>query len=70
MTREECEKAIEIIDRYIYTCALVQKQSRYEVNEAIKTIDNLIAKHFDNPPLKFEDLTMGMGYTIICDGKS
>lgn len=60
MNKKECERATEIIDRYIYTCAMAKKPTKKEVNEAIITIDRLIAEHFDNPSLKFEDLEPDM----------
>lgn len=47
MTREECEKATEIIDKYVYSCGMAQKPSIREVKESIKLIDKLIIEHFE-----------------------
>lgn len=47
MNKKECEKATEIIDRYIYTCAMAKKPTKKEVKEALTLIDKLIVEHFE-----------------------
>lgn len=47
MTREECEKATEVIDNYINGCALKENPTKYEADEAILVIDKLIDEYFN-----------------------
>lgn len=64
MNKEECLKALEKIknDEYFITeddeGDLIHIVNLYK-NE-LKTLRCLIEEHFDNPPLKFEELEVGM----------
>lgn len=60
VNREECERAIEIIDDYVNGCALKENPTIYEAEQAILVIDKLITELFNNLPLKFEDLKEDM----------
>lgn len=59
ITKGECKEALKTIisrggdyeDLLYWTCAMP---------EAINTLNNLIDEHFDNQPLKFEELKEGM----------
>ena len=62
LTKEECEKALKNIAlsydaEYVNECndEFCQAMKNY-----IKILENLIEQHFDNPPLKFEELKEGM----------
>lgn len=50
LTKEECINALEYLD------CLTPGQTGVA---ALLTIDELIKEHFDNPPLKFEELKEG-----------
>ena len=60
LTKEECDNALDRVARF---CSWF---SPYECPECIKLkneldiLDKLIEEHFDNPPLKFEELKEGM----------
>ena len=59
LTKEECENALmdfEIIHRDGDQSYSAFKSAQKDV----KTLWQLIHEHFDNPPLKFEDLKEGM----------
>lgn len=66
MNKEECNRAIEVIDDYVNGSALKENPTKYEANKAIELIDKLIIEHFDNQPLKFKDLTH---YMWVWDNK-
>lgn len=72
LTKKECEKALNALydendemedyastfsfdDNYIPQCAY-ERARKY----CFDTLKQLIAEHFDNPPLKFDDLKPGM----------
>lgn len=44
MTKEECERAVEIIDEYVHD--MTPKPSIKEVREAIKTLSILVSSYF------------------------
>lgn len=50
LTKEECKEALEILKGHV----------SYETVDAIVCFKELIAEHFYNPPLKFEELKEGM----------
>ena len=51
MTKEECLKALETLqDKYL----------NFDVVDELICFKSLIEEHFDNPPLKFEELEVGM----------
>lgn len=47
MNKEECERAIEVIDDYVNGSALKENPTKYEANKAIEVIDRLIIEHFN-----------------------
>lgn len=57
LTKEECEKALDRRkEAYenVFKVSVIERDN--EFYEDIDTIQQLINEHFDNPPLKFEDL--------------
>lgn len=59
LTKEECEKALDHFEK----CYWDQDNSYGAMNGVRKDLDilnKLIHEHFDNPPLKFEELKEGM----------
>lgn len=65
MNKEECLKACEtLIDKTCIKCDMCISQrceSKFcEIGEAHTLVHRLINEHFDNPPLKFEELKEGM----------
>lgn len=55
LTKEECLKEIHNLERYIgreFECSQVM----FECEKSLDVLEQLINEHFDNPPLKFEDL--------------
>lgn len=51
MNKEECLKALETLqDKYL----------NFDVVDELICFKSLIEEHFDNPPLKFEELEAGM----------
>lgn len=59
LTKEECEKAFDHFEK----CYWDQDNSYGAMNGVRKDLDilnKLIYEHFDNPPLKFEELKEGM----------
>lgn len=59
LTKEECEKALDHFEK----CYWDQDNSYGAMNGVRKDLDilnKLIYEHFDNPPLKFEELKEGM----------
>lgn len=69
LTKEECMKALEHL--YDHCCYKLACNGCNAYNE----LEQLINEHFDNPPLKFEELEEGMvvwdnlekNYIEICD---
>lgn len=51
LTKEECKKACE--DLLYIGCDPYYRELR---NEIVEKFEQLINEHFDNPPLKFEEL--------------
>lgn len=56
MNREECEKAMQTIYDFFFDEDDSIFISACDVGEAIKFMYDLIAEHFDNPPLLFRDV--------------
>lgn len=59
VTEKECEKALDHLEK----CYWDQDNSYGAMNGVRKDLDilnKLIHEHFDNPPLKFEELEEGM----------
>ena len=63
LTKEECEKALEIaksIDHEFYHCYTLEDLYKNKGHKnLIECFEQLINEHFDNPPLKFEELKEG-----------
>lgn len=67
LTKEECLKARDIIFSYINA----DEMSVDEFNDSVVIFNELIKEHFDNPPLKLEELHEGMwvwdnDYKLYC----
>ena len=59
--REKYEAALgEISDVIEEYCLVVNKEMYSKLEKAQDTIMQLIENHFDNPPMKFEELEVGM----------
>lgn len=68
LTKEKCDKALEYARSHYYppyaeTMGLYED---FEVTEEYQVLEQLIKEHFDNPPLKFEELKEGM---LVWDNK-
>lgn len=65
LTKEECEKALETLSSPPYESSCggcicgVSDCGDCPNNKANKLLNQLIDEHFDNPPLKFEELDKG-----------
>lgn len=63
MTKEECLKALQgykdLFELHQIDYYVPEKRRKKFLNN-FKCIENLIDEHFDNPPLKFEELKKGM----------
>ena len=69
LTKEECLKHLYALKELSCTHAGCSKetfeQARKNIkvlNEAIANLENLINEHFENPPLKFEELELYFPY--------
>ena len=62
LTEKECKEALSEIEDNL--CELEQIKTGVVVNclfdKNLETINQLIEEHFSNPPLKFEELKVGM----------
>lgn len=61
LTKEECLEAYEVIDTLIHLMCGETREDGYEPTmdemvNSMKKIEQLINEHFDNQPLKFEEL--------------
>lgn len=56
MTKEECLKAKEVL-RMANDYPTSEYNDSGLINDAINSFGKLIREHFDNPPLKFEEIT-------------
>ena len=65
LTKQECLRAYEVIDTLINLMCGEKREDGYEpsIDETInsmRVLKQLIEKHFENQPLKFEELKEGM----------
>lgn len=65
LTKKECLKAYEIIDTLLHLMCGEERVDGYEPthDEMVKSMEvfnSLIKEHYDNPPLKFEELEEDM----------
>lgn len=65
LTKEECLEAYEVIDTLVHLMCGETREDGYEptMDETINSmciLKQIIDKHFDNPPLKFEELKPNM----------
>lgn len=56
MNREECLEALN----YFYEEVSIDEYNTKLDDKNYQILEKLIGKHFDNPPLKFEELEVGM----------
>ena len=56
LTKSECVEAYEIL----YGNYKITEENKDDFEYACEILERLIDKHFDNPPLKFEELKEGM----------
>ena len=67
LNKEECEKAYEIVKDvfYIEFCPKeaeeenIKRPSWDDFVNSMDLLERMIKEHFDNPPLKFEELNKG-----------
>ena len=60
LTKEECEKALDRVARFCSWFNPYKCPERIKFKNELDILDKLIEEHFDNPPLKFEELKEGM----------
>lgn len=63
LTKEECENVLSENKIYLKNQMLKKERishSVYLLNTVTSLLERLIHEHFDNPPLKFEELKEGM----------
>jgi hypothetical protein len=75
LTKKKCKEALEQLDLNCWGCEYACDMSDDKPCVLKEIIGKLIDEHFDNPPLKFEELEEGMvvwdnlekNYIEICD---
>ena len=60
LTRDECEKALDRVADFCSWFNPYKCPERIKFKNELDILDKLIEEHFDNPPLKFEELKEGM----------
>ena len=60
LTKEQCEKALDRVARFCSWFSPYKCPERIKFKNELDILDKLIEQHFDNPPLKFEELKEGM----------
>lgn len=60
LTKEECESAIDRVARLCSYHIPYKEFEHLKLHGELDTLMDLIHEHFDNPPLKFEELKEGM----------
>lgn len=63
LTKEECYKALRYITNLyeeLYITRLNESGNHIDDTKEYWILEQLINEHFDNPPLKFEELKVGM----------
>lgn len=60
LTKKNCMIAKNRMRGLAYTSCNCREENIDEVNNCDNYLEQLINEHFDNPPLKFEDLKEGM----------
>lgn len=60
MTKEECLNAIDVVARYCNEARTGHVPPRFELTNELDILMKVVEEHFDNPPLKFEELEVGM----------
>ena len=66
LTKEQCEKALDRVARFCSWFNPYKCPERIKFKNELDILDKLIEEHFENPPLKFEELNKGM---IVWDNK-
>lgn len=64
ITKKQCEEALELAERCEYW--YYEFWDKFGETEEYDVLEQLIKEHFDNPPLKFEELKEGM---LVWDNK-
>ena len=60
LTKEQCDKALDRVARFCSWFNPYKCPERIKFKNELDILDKLIEQHFDNPPLKFEELKEGM----------
>ena len=60
LTRDECEKALDRVADFCSWFSPYKCPERIKFKNELDILDKLIEEHFDNPPLKWEELKEGM----------
>ena len=60
LTRDECEKALDRVARFCSWFNPYKCPENLKFKNELDILDKLIEEHFDNPPLKWEELKEGM----------
>ena len=60
LTKEQCEKALDRVARFCSWFNPYKCPERIKFKNELDILDKLIEEHFDNPPLKWEELKEGM----------
>ena len=60
LTKEECDKALDRVARFCSWFSPYKCPESIKFKNELDILDKLIEEHFDNPPLKFEELKEGM----------
>ena len=60
LTKEECMKALDRVARFCSWFSPYKCPKRIKFKNELDILDKLIEQHFDNPPLKYEELKAGM----------
>ena len=60
LNKEECDNALDRVARFCSWFNPYKCPERIKFKNELDILDKLIEEHFDNPPLKFEELKEGM----------
>lgn len=60
LTKEECDKALDRVARFCSWFSPYKCPESIKFKNELDILDKLIEEHFDNPPLKWEELKEGM----------
>lgn len=60
LTKDECEKALDRVARFCSWFNPYKCPERIKFKNELDILDKLIEQHFDNPPLKLDEIKKGM----------